>query len=340
MSSKTSLLTSTQISAFCRQTAVVLNAGIAAYEGISILLEYADDDTKHILSPIFLSLDQGSSFTDALLKSNAFPSYMTHMVHLGEQTGKLEEVLDSLSEYYEREASIKEGIRHAVTYPILLTLLMLSVLFVLITKVLPVFQNIFLKLGSDLDGPARQIMVFSASLNKYLIIILLVLFLLGAVGFFYLRSKKGSLFLAGRPFFLEIARSRLSNVMALVLSSGFDTDEGLSLALEVIDNPILVQQLKKCQGAMMSGLSFADSICQTGIFTGIQQGMLTIGARTGSLDSALKKISQECEDSANCRIDSFLSTLEPAMLIVLSIVIGMIMLTFLLPLINIMSVLS
>ena len=110
------MLGNMEISAFCDQLSMIVSAGLSLYEGISILQEDAsDEETGKILAGISDSLSQGQSFHQALEASGAFPKYVLDMTEIGENSGKLEDVFKSLSQYYKREESIQDSIRNAVT---------------------------------------------------------------------------------------------------------------------------------------------------------------------------------------------------------------------------------
>ena len=129
MKKKKHFLSNREIAAFCDQLSMVISAGIPIYEGISILLDDAsDEETRLVLSSINTPLESGSSFHEALVQSGYFPKYVLDMVESGELSGRLDEVLSSLSGYYEREESIQSGIKHAVTYPMLMIAMMFAVL--------------------------------------------------------------------------------------------------------------------------------------------------------------------------------------------------------------------
>ena len=168
MSRKNNKLTEAEISAFCKQVNMIVKAGLPTYYGISILHdEEKDPDTKLFLEEIYNTMEEGASLYEAISKTGAFPGYMLQMVHIGEQTGRLEEVLDSLTTYYEREAQIREGIKRAVTYPLIMSTLMLAVIIVIITNVIPIFADVYAELGSDLTGSAKVLMDISIFLNQY-----------------------------------------------------------------------------------------------------------------------------------------------------------------------------
>ena len=320
---KQQMLGNLEIAAFCDQLSMIVSAGIPIYEGISILQEDApEEETAEILSVISNSLDHGSSFCDALRETNVFPKYVLDMIGIGELAGKLEEVLNALTGYYKREESIQNSIKNAVTYPLLMIAMMLAVILVLIAKVLPVFHQIYMELGSDLTGFAGAMMRFSDALNQYLFVIVIVLIAAAAGIFLISKSDAGQKFFKKRP---------------LALSSGLDTDQGLMLAEQLVDNPYMASRIKKCRDLTASGRGFAEAVLTSGIFSKIYTSMITIGFRTGSMDEVMHQISEEYEEETDKQIAKFISVLEPTLVIILSIFIGLILISFLLPLIGIMS---
>lgn len=331
-------LSNAEISAFCQQIAMVIDAGLPTYYGISILMDDAPDhETKALLTQIYQPMESGGTLHDAIEATGVFPKYMVHMVELGEQTGRLEEVLKSLTVYYEREASIRAGIKNSVTYPLIMTIMMIAVIIVLITKVLPVFSQIYEELGSELTGPARVLMNISNTLDRYLIVFVLIFAVLfGAVLFLYFSGLLRVMF-QGRGISLSIAASRFANCMYLALASGLDTDQGLELAYELVDNPYMQEKINKCREHIRHGENFSNSLLLSGIFSRTYASMITIGYKTGAMDEVMEKVGNAYEKEVEDRINRFISVLEPTLVIILSLFIGLILISFLLPLLGIMS---
>ena len=331
-----SILGNMEIAAFCDQLSMIVAAGISLYEGVSILSEDAEDEqTKALLCGINASLEQGVSFHEALSVSEVFPKYVIDMIEIGETTGKLEEVLKALSTYYRREDSIRNSIKNAVTYPIIMIVLMFVIIFVMIAKVLPVFQQIYGELGSQLTGVAGAFMRFSMVLNRYMLVIVLLLAVAVVALVFFFKSNHGKRFWQKKT--LALATGRFANCMSLAMSSGLDTDQGLLFAEQLVDNPYMEQRIQTCREMIASGKSFAEAILSTHIFDRIYVSMISIGFRTGTLDEVMAKISEEYEDAIENRIAKFIAILEPTLVIILSVVIGSVLISFLLPLIGIMS---
>lgn len=338
MSRKQKLLSEAEISAFCQQIGMVVKAGLPTYYGISILRDEASDEyTKAFLTKIYEPMEKGMTLGDAIADLDAFPEYMIDMVRLGEETGRLEEVLDSLSNYYEREADIKASIRHAVTYPLIMSLMMLVVIVVIITQVVPVFSQIYEELGSSLTGTALLLMNISNILNKYMFAFIIAFLLLGLLVFAFSRTPLGKTIFQRKGLAMTIAASRFANCMYLALSSGLDTDRSLEMAEKLIDNPYMLEKIKMCKTHIKHGEGFVKSLLLSGIFSKVYSSVITIGYKTGSMDDVMKNISDAYEEETDNRLRHFISMLEPTLIIILSFFIGLILISFLLPLLGIMS---
>ena len=335
---KKRMLGNLEIASFCDQLAMVIGAGLPAYEGISILIDdCTDKETREILQSIYEPLETGSSFHEALMISGVFPKYVLDMVEVGEMSGNLDDVLRSLHHYYEREESIRQGIKTAVTYPIIMIGIMIAVLFVLITKVLPIFNQIYTELGAGLSGFALAMMNLSRGMNKYFTVIIAVLVVILIAFFILTKTSLWKKFSQGQKLAMNTAASRFANCMALALSSGLDTTQGMDLALQLVDNNIMAERIRKCKAMMEEGVSFSNSIQEAGIFRNIYASMITIGYKTGELDQIMGKISEEYENDIDYQINHFIGILEPSLVIILSVMIGLILISFLFPLIGIMS---
>jgi type IV pilus assembly protein PilC len=317
---------------------MIIDAGLPTYYGISILRDDAPDaETKALLSKIYEPMESGGSLHDALKATGVFPDYMVHMIDLGEQTGRLEEVLKSLTTYYEREASIRAGIKHAVAYPLVMTFMMIIVLIVLISKVLPVFSQIYTELGSGLTGFAQVLMNISTVLNRYMIVLIIIFaVLLVAAVVLYATGVWRTLF-QGKGIAMSIAASRFANCMYLALASGLDTDQGLNLASELVNNPYMHDRIARCQDHIRHGEGFSEAVLNSGIFSKTFSSWISIGYKTGGMDDVMQRIGKAYEDDTEERLEHFISVLEPTLVIILSLFIGLILISFLLPLLGIMS---
>ena len=340
------LLSNKELSMFCDQIAMILNAGISPMEGVTIMLEDAlSTEGKEILSVILKHCNNGESFHSSVAASGVFPKYALDMIEIGEQSGKLEDVMHALAFHYNREESIAQGIKNAVTYPFLIVAMMLIVILVLIIKVLPIFNQVFMQLGSEMTGFSKGLLNLGTTISNYSMLFVAIFILILAAYIFFAKTKPGKAifasfctrFFATKHFYEKIASGRFASGMALTMSAGLDTDASLEMVQRLVDNKAMAEKIEKCRELIKEGLSFAEALVTSDIFTSMYARMLTIGYKTGSIDKVLEKIADAYEDEVDNRIDSIITVLEPTLVIILSVVVCMILLSVMLPLMGIMS---
>lgn len=141
-----------ELAAFCMQISLLLKAAVPLYEGLAIMAEDAvTEQEKEMLKNLSLDVELGDPFFTAMEKAGCFPFYVVRMAKLGQQTGTLDQIMESLSVYYEKEYIMMKNIRNAITYPVMMATMLLVVLFVLFTKVMPVFEQVYIQLGVQLS---------------------------------------------------------------------------------------------------------------------------------------------------------------------------------------------
>ncbi|SHK45181.1 type II secretion system F family protein [Hespellia stercorisuis] len=313
---QTKPLTNMEISSFCSQIAMILESGISGLEGITIMLEEAESpQDKAILESILGAYQETGNFSKALGAPGIFPPYFLHMADIGEQTGKLDDVMASLSEHYSREDNIAKTIRNAVTYPLIMITMMVLVILVLIIKVMPIFNQVFIQLGREMTGFSRGIMNMGTTISRYSLVFILLIAVLIALLLYLTRTRRGKAAFQKLCYHFRFARSlyegtaacRFASGMALTLSSGLNPDQGLELVSALIDNPFFKKKVEDCR------------------------------AKTGSMDSVMDKIAGLYEEEIDTKLNNLLSILEPTLVIALSLIVGVILLSVMLPLMGIMS---
>ncbi len=348
MSSKPNFgkLNSSDISDFCRQMSLLLKAGITPANGIDILADDTKDSSaKKIYSSIAQVLHSGEKFHVALSMSEVFPDYVINMITIGEESGNMDIVMESLADYYDREENIESNIKSAVSYPLVMVFMMLIVVLILIVKVLPIFQQVFAQLGTSMSGFAQSLLNMGNVMSRYSVIFVIILFVF-AVLFLYFSGTS-----AGKGRFRELLRSfgptkklmqdidteRFASGMVLTLSSGMDTYEGLTLVKKLASSDEMKDKIENCKNLLLDGDSFPEALEKSNLFNSFYSQMISVGFMSGSMDQAMKQVSERIEKSTEKRIYSLISILEPTLVIILSIIVGMILLSVILPLMGIMT---
>lgn len=335
-----------ELSAFCGQLALILQSGISSIEGIMVMLEDATtEDERQILSVMQDKLTETGSLCEAFAAAEVFPPYLVHMVQIGEETGTLDSVMDALSVHYDREDAIRQSIKSSVTYPLFMAAMMVVIILVLLIKVMPIFNQVFVQLGSEMTGFSRTLMQIGTVLHTNAFVFALILLVIAALVFFGFRTTRGLMVVKkighALPFTRDIyektAACRFADAMALTLSSGLMPERGMELAYELNDDPFFTGKLDQCREKMAEGSELSDALHDTGIFTGTYARMITLGARTGSQEKVMRKIASLYQDEIDTRLSNMLAVLEPTLVIVLSLIVGVILLSVMLPLMGILS---
>lgn len=339
-------LSNSETASFCGQLALLLPAGITPLESICLMSEdAASAEGRELLIQIEASLRDGLSFYEALVSTEAFPEYVISMVLLGEEAGRLDSIMTSLAEYYEQQNTISETVKDAVSYPLIMVCLMLLILVVLLTKILPIFNQVFLQLGSGLTSTSGQLMRIGTWLQSVSGIWAGIFAAAVVIFFFLYKNQKGHTWIKRRlqtsgfskNYYLCISYSRFAGVMSMIITSGIDIFKGLELSQGIIDNELMDEKLAVFKAALLRGDYVPEALKEAEIFQAQHQRMIQISYKTGDSDKIFKKLSIYYKDSALSRLQRLLSTIEPTLVIVFSLTVGIILLSVIMPLIGIMS---
>ncbi|MGI6084055.1 MAG: type II secretion system F family protein [Acetivibrionales bacterium] len=335
-----------ELSLLCHQLALVFKSGVSPLEGIPLLSE--DTKNQMIKKPLeFISekLLNGMTMYQAFSAEGNFPKYMLHMIKIGEVTGMLDTVMENLSVYYENEADLNREMKNAVTYPIILALLMLGVMGIMILKVIPMFGKIVESLGGEISKEAQVLFAFTVSLERTImwLIVLIAPMIIAVV--FYIRTPKGSYaldrFKVNNPItgllYRKIIAHRIGHGLSLTTQSGMNAIDSFNVVKGLINNKYVTERLEEASKKITNGESFTDAIKDTNIFPDLFVRMIKTAELSGNIDIVMQKISRVYGKEAEISLRKFSKTIEPGLIAILSIILGTVLLSVLLPLIGIMS---
>ena len=331
---------------FCSQMALILHSGISAFEGISLMMEdQKNPEGRAVLENIYREMEQGESLWGAMEKTEVFPDYACEMVSLGEFSGRLDQVMADLARYYSQEEELYQTVRHGVTYPLFMLIMMLGVLLVLMVKVMPVFQNVFLSLGMQMNGPAGAVLRAGQFLDRYLWIFVLLAGLILSGGLWLCRTRAGRAAGArwlqklgfARIFLQKTAQYRLAYGMSMSLRSGLDPQRSMERMENLVSDPRMCEKIKHCVEQMKNGVFFEEAVVQGELFDSMHNRMIRIGQRTGAVDQVMEEIADRCQKEASENIWRKISLIEPTVVMILAVLVGLILLSVMLPLMGIMA---
>lgn len=335
-----------ELSAFCLQVSLLLKAAVPLDEGLSIMAEDASSEAeKKTLRTMAEDVELGEPFCTALERTDCFPRYVMQMAKLGQQTGTLDQMMESLSVYYEKEDLMMKNIRNAVTYPVMMMGMLLVVLFVLFTRVMPVFEEVYAQLGVQISPLSRTASRFGGIFSGLALALFVILMLLAAgaaaaAGMgksFSWTEKLKEQFKRNNRAALAVAGRRFTAVLGLTLQSGMELEKGLELAKELVDNAGVAEKITACSEKLQSGAPYYEAMKETGLFSGFHIQMIRVGTRSGCLDVVMHDISEDYEHQADAYMDNMISRLEPTMVAVLAVAVGLVLLSVMLPLAGVLA---
>lgn len=339
-------LKNSYLAAFCKELFMMFETGVAPAEGLLMLMaDEPDEDKKSLLRGILTDLDGGATFSGAMGRSGYFSDYMINMLKIGEKTGRTAMTLKALSEYYDRMERIHLAVKNAVIYPLMLLIIMLSVVLLLITTVLPIFNETFNRLGMQMGALARSMMQLGALLKEgagvllfvfAALCVLLCIFCLvpGARPALSAWAKKlwGHTGLAG-----EVAAARFLSAVAIAIDSGLDSEQAVGMAVSVSSGTKKMDAAhERCLRLLQSGGALPESMLGAGIISARDNRMMAIGLKSGML-GIIGEIAARRERTLQDSINRRITRIEPAIVIFSSIFVGIILLSILLPLVEIMA---
>ena len=331
-------LTNLEIASFCSEMAMILKSGISALEGVDLLREDAQTKAeKELLDEIYQSVMDTGRLDQALEETKVFPEYLIRMTQIG--------VMESLAEHYDREEAIRRSVRSAISYPLLMIGMMLVIIIILMTKVMPVFDQVFRQFGQEMTGFSRGILLAGNALSRYSAVFAVLLAVIVCAGIYFTKTESGrkkmyhigSGFAFSRELKDKLSACRFAGGMSLALKSGLTPEQGMEFSENLIEDDDFRKKVAECKADMENGTDIAEALVKAGIFTGVYARMTSIAGKAGMMDEMMGRIADECEEEVDEKLSSMIAVLEPTLVIILSVIVGTILLSVMLPLLGIMS---
>ncbi|MBQ7102656.1 MAG: type II secretion system F family protein [Anaerotignum sp.] len=334
-----------EISSFCLELSLLLKAGLPAEICFSILAEEEKDNRKkEILNGLYEKSGYGDSVYEAMAEAGVFPDYMLKMVKMGEETGYLESVFRALSVYYEERRRTEQALKETVVFPVVLLVMMLVVVVLLMTEVLPVFQDVFKQLGGTLSPAAMFFLNIGTGLRKAKVFFMMIGILL-LIGFLVVcfhegAKEKWSQFWEKRFSATKTGKlfetAHFVSALHMGVSGGLDTDKALELA-EAFCEKSMQEKISACRESALMGMPLSEAVEEHKLMKPMYCRMLSVGVKTGALDSTLEEISRRSQEEASAAQHKAASRVEPAVVIILCVIVGVLLLSVMFPLVGIMN---
>ena len=270
---------------------------------------------------------------------------MIEMVGIGEETGRLEDIMRNLSSYYLREGKIRDATSSAVTYPLVLGVMMVVIIAVLLWRVMPVFRRVLGSLGVDPSGSSVRLMNVGSAAGWIVLSLIAVMIIAVVVVVILMRTKHRDRVMAFLRKLLppvqrvshKLSSSRIAGMLGMMLSGGFPIENAIDMAANALDDEQSIAKVNEIKKSMDGGEPFADAVASSGLFTDFYNRVLKIGAASGHEPQVMTKIAEVYEEQVEDDLSRLISLIEPVLVALLSIVIGAILLSMMLPMAGVMS---
>ena len=329
------------IALFTRQLAVLLRAGMPHVDALDAVLDQIE--SKGLIKIVYQikeTISEGAALSVALDQHKRyFPKLYVNMVKAGESSGALEIVLFRLADYMDKQLALRRRVTSALMYPSLMIVVGFGVLFFLMTYIIPTITKIFLQLNRALPAPTVILINVSSFLRSYwwamAALLALALLLLDQ----YQRTEGGRarwdrLKLA-LPIFGKLNRkmavARFARTLGTLTQSGVNLMDSLEIVKSIVDNRVIALAVDDAQESVRKGEDLASSLKRSNVFPPVVIHMIALGERSGQLEDMLISVADTFDDEVDTTLAGIVSLLEPAMIVIMAVVVGFIVLAMLLP---------
>lgn len=334
---------------FYRELAMLLKSGVDFKKALEILSYQAKTELeKKIISGIKSDVVSGRSICEAMIATNQFSAYEYFSVQIGEETRKLEEVLLELQRFFNRKIQMKRQIISVLTYPAIVLLVTFSVLYFMLTKVVPMFSSVFKQFGSELPK-STQLIIKVSNHSNFIFLLLFFFIALSAFGHFmlrrdYLYRKKTSNIVLKIPYFGNLIKkiylSRFCQSMNLLTSSKTSLVTSLTLTSKMIGFYPIEYSLQKVKKDIEKGLSLSESLKKHPIYENKLVSMIEVAEQINQLDVMFERLSEQYNEDINHQTKMIGVVLEPLIIIFIGLIVGIIMVSMYAPMFDLSKIIK
>lgn len=338
------------ISVFSRQFATMINASLSLTKSLNILAEQTENPTlAEIIGQVQKDVEGGQTLSEALGKhAKVFSGLFINMVKAGETGGVLDEVLIKVAEHFEKDMALKSRIKSAMTYPIVMFIMSMLIVFAMITFIVPVFVNMFAQLGGDLPLPTQMLVWASAGIRSFWWAMIGAVFGIRYLIKNYKKTSQGRLVFdrlkLRLPVFgqlnTKLAVARFTRTFGTLVASGVPILQGLEIVSETAGNEIIAQAVRATRASIKEGETIAKPLSQSPIFPPMVVQMISVGEETGALDVMLAKIADFYDEEVAAMVESLTSLIEPLMIAVMGVMVGGIIVSLYLPMFKLITLIK
>ena len=340
----------TDIVLFSRQLAMLLDKGVKFLAALELSKDQIHNRIlKKRIKAVLNDVEGGSTFSDALAKHpDVFPVTYHHMIKVGEKAGKLEQVLREEAEHLEQEEVTRKKIRSAFIYPGVIFLMGIGTVIILLTTVLPSMMDLFTQFGSELPYPTRIVVSLAEFFDNYALYLIGGIMILTLSIMFYSRTNSGKYmierFLLCLPVVGRIISLRnleqFSRIASILLSAGLPVTDVIIIARQGVQSETVRRELVKIPENLIQGQGLSRSMKNSAMFPSMLIQMVITGEETNTLESSFEALAEHYAYEFNQSLGTFISLLEPVLILVIGLIIGFIAISAMMPIYSIYDVMA
>ena len=341
----------TDLAIFARQFSTMLDAGVSLIRCLDVLQAQTNNARlRKILMDLSARVESGESLSRSMARHpKAFSQLIIGLIRAGEVGGVLEESLQRIAAFLEKDVQLRRKIRTALTYPVIVLLVAIGIVIFLVSWLVPQFAQLFKELGiEELPAPTQFLVDLSALFTQrwYVVIIAVVAILIAYKLFVSTRVGRR---VADRvklripvfgPLHHKIVMARFSRTMGTLLASGVPILQAMETVAGVVGNSVVSDAVIESRARIREGEKIADPLQRSKMFPPMVVHMVSVGEESGSLDHMLNKIADFYENEVEMTIASLTAAIEPVMIVLLGFIVGFIVISMFLPMIEVISNLS
>lgn len=335
------------ITVFNRQLSVMFNAGLPITQGIGILAgQQKNKGFSEVLDTVRKEVEGGSNLSNALKKHpQIFNELYTSMVQAGEASGNLDTILMRLSQYMENMSKLIGKVKSAMAYPIAVLIIAIILTGVILTKVVPIFQDLFEQLGASLPAPTQFVVDASKFLRSNFLLLTLALIGAGFAFRYYNNTYKGRRVVDNIklkvPVLGDLLRkvgvARVTRTLETLLNSGVEIIESMTITAKTSGNSIIADAVLRSRSSVQEGKPLGQSWEEEKVFPFMVTQMVMVGEQTGALSTMLGKIADFYDEEVDASVSALISLMEPIMIVFLGGLVGGIIVAMYLPMFDIIG---
>jgi type IV pilus assembly protein PilC len=338
------------LAVFTRQFSVMIDSGVPLVQCLEILAE-TQENKKFAASiqGVRKEVESGNNLAQSMkMHPRIFDDLYTNMVAAGEAGGILDTIFQRLSVYIEKAVKLKRAVQSAMVYPIAVVVIAAGVISLILWKVVPAFTELFTSMQVNLPLPTRIVIASSRFIGSFGIFIIIGLGIFGALFRSYYRTPKGRYSVDKAllkapifgPLLRKIAVARFTRTMATLIASGVPILDCLDITAHTSGNAIIEEAILSVKKAIEEGRTIVDPLKASGVFPSMVVSMIGVGEQAGALETMLTKIADFYEEEVDAAVADLMTAMEPAMIVVLGVVVGGIVISMYLPIFTLVGQLS